>query len=71
MAWHDPNPGTQPRAVFSDRGEHFFRFRFLAAEQLTPAALDQMASGWQRPPLFAEVTRGMKNRNLRNKYTPV
>ena len=70
MAWHDPNPGTHPRGVFSDRGEHTFRFRFVAAPTLSAATLDKMALGWQRPPLTADFTRGMKNRALRKAYAP-
>ena len=70
MAWHEPNPGTHPRGIFSDRGEHFFRFRFLAGGTLSAAELDRMAFGMQRPPLTADVTRGMKNRALRREYAP-
>jgi hypothetical protein len=71
MAWNKPGPAPHARSVYSDRGQHFFRFRFLAGENLTAADLDQIALAWQRPPLFAELTRGMRNRNLRAKYTPV
>ena len=70
MAWHDPHPGDHPRGVFSDRGEHTFRFRFVAAPTLSAATLDKMALGWQRPPLTADLTRGMKNRALRQAYQP-
>jgi alpha-mannosidase len=70
MAWHDPNPGVHPRGIYSDRGEHFFRFRFMAAPTISVAALDQMAFGLQRPPLTADFTRGMKNRALRKEYAP-
>jgi len=70
MAWHDPHPGNQPRGVFSDRGEHFFRFRFITAETISTASLDQVAFGMQRPPLTADFTRGMKNRALRKEYAP-
>jgi alpha-mannosidase len=70
MAWHDPDPGQYPRGIFSDRGEHFFRIRFMAAETLSAAYLDQMAFGWQRPLLTADVTRGMKNRALKQRYAP-
>jgi alpha-mannosidase len=71
MAWHKPGPDPHARSVYSDRGEHFFRFRFLAEENVTAADLDQISLAWQRPPLFAELTRGMRNRNLRAKYTPI
>jgi alpha-mannosidase len=70
MACHDPNPGTHPRSVFSDRGEHRFRFRFLSATRLGTKALDQMASGLHRLPLTAGLTRGMKNRAFRGEYLP-
>ena len=71
LARHDPNPGTHPRSVFSDRGEHLFRFRFLAAPELTSTFLDQTAVGWQRPLLSADCTRGMAKRFLRAAYRPV
>jgi len=71
MAWHEPNPAPQSRSVYSDRGEHFFRFRFLADENVTAADLEHISIAWQRPLLSAELTRGMRNRNLRAKYTPV
>ena len=71
MAWHVPVLSPHPRSVYSDRGEHFFRFRFLAGENVTAAALDQIALAWQRPLLSAELTRGMLNRNLQAKYAPV
>ena len=70
MAWHAPATGDYPRGVFSDRGEHFFRFRFLSAGTLSAADLDRMAFDLQRPLLTADVTRGMKNRALKQKYTP-
>jgi alpha-mannosidase len=70
MAWHEPNPGINVRGIHSDRGEHFFRFRFLSGETLSNASLDQMSFGWQRPPLTADFTRGMKKRALRKEYEP-
>jgi alpha-mannosidase len=70
MAWHEPHPGKYPRGIFSDRGEHFFRFRFIAGENISAAFLDQVAFGMQRPPLTADWTRGMKNRAVRNAYAP-
>jgi alpha-mannosidase len=70
MACHDPNPGTHPRASFSDRGEHFFRFRFLALGKRTPADLDAIAYAQQRPLLSSTTTRGMKSRSLKGKYAP-
>lgn len=65
MACHEPNPGTHVRRVFSDQGEHKFRFRFLSASRITPAELDSMALALHRPPISAELTRGMRNRSLR------
>jgi alpha-mannosidase len=70
MAWHDPHPGTDPRGVYSDRGEHIFRLRFMAGPNISVGALDRMAFGLQRPPLTADFTRGMKNRALRKEYQP-
>jgi alpha-mannosidase len=69
MAWHIPNPGHHPHRVFSDRGEHFFRFRFLPGD-ISGEALDEMAFAWQRAPLTADVTRGMARRALRENYVP-
>jgi alpha-mannosidase len=60
-AHHDPHPGNSPRSRFTDQGEHEFRFRFLVGEAAT--ALDAQALAMQRPPLFAEVTRGMPSRH--------
>jgi alpha-mannosidase len=59
FAHHDPHSGHSPRARHTDQGEHEFRFRFLAGDAATGAALDGQATMLQRPPLFAEVTRGM------------
>jgi len=70
MAWHEPNPGTSPRGVFSDCGEHFFRFRFLAGDNLAASWLDDIAYGWQRPLIGAELTHGMRNVYLRGGYEP-
>ena len=58
MAHHDPNPGTWPRRTFSDQGEHEFRFRFFGAAT-TGERLDAHALMLQRPPIMAELTRGM------------
>ena len=71
LARHDPNPGTHPRSVFSDRGEHFFRCRFLAAPRLAGETLDGIAIGWQRPLLSADCTRRMAKRFLRAAYRPL
>ena len=58
MAHHDPNPGTWPRSVVSDQGEHEFRFRFFAGS-ITGEQLDTQALMLQRPLIVAELTRGM------------
>lgn len=70
MACHEPNPGTDPRTVFSDQGCHTFRFRLLAGNSLTANQLDVLALGLHRPPLHVELTRGMKTRAYRNAYLP-
>ncbi len=68
MACHEPNPGTHVRRVFSDQGEQRFRLRLLAAPHITPAELDAVALSIHRPPLSAELTRGMRNRALRGSH---
>ena len=71
IGFADPlQPDFNALAPHCDRGEHFFRFRFMAAGTLAPEELDQIAFGWQRPPLTADFTRGMKNRALRKEYAP-
>ena len=59
MAYHDPHPGTPPRPVFADQGEHRFVFRFYAGSDVTPDLLDNAAIGIARPVLLADYTRGM------------
>lgn len=60
MAHHHPHPANQsPRALFADRGEHLFRFRFFAGSTLTPELLENHAWMLMRPPLVAETTAGM------------
>ncbi len=60
LAQHDPFPTTPfPRAQWSDRGEHFFTFRFYPEGSVTAAQLDRDALALQRPPTFASITRGM------------
>ena len=60
MAHHAPNPGTgNARVQVSDQGEHTFRFRFRLAADLTPQDLDREALGLHRPPVGADLTRGM------------
>ncbi len=70
MAWHDPTPPTHPRCTFSDRGEHFFRFRLMVLKEIDGPLLDEISFQMQRPPLTACTTQGMKNRDLRFQYSP-
>ena len=61
MAHHDPHPADFPRAEFADQGRHRFRFRF----HLGPVTAETLAAetrAWERPPLVAELTRGMPAR---------
>lgn len=58
MACHDPNPGSPARAVFADQGVHRFRFRFWPGG-LAPQMLAPQTEAMLRPPLWAELTRGM------------
>ena len=63
MAHHDPcGPGFS-RAVVADQGVHTFRFRFHPGSVET-ADLAREALAWQRPPLIAELTRGMPMRMM-------
>jgi len=59
MAHHLPMPPAHPRGVYADQGEHAFRFRFFFDRSLTADALDHQAKMFQRPPLTADLTRGM------------
>lgn len=64
MAQHDPCPtdgSRMPRAVVADQGTHRFRFRFLF-DGVLPEGLAAQAFAWHRPPLAAELTRGMPAR---------
>ena len=63
MAHHDPCPDFGPHGVVADQGVHTFRFRFHLAAA-APAALAAAARAWQRPPLVAELTRGMPVRMM-------
>ncbi len=65
LAHHDANPEVSLRRRYSDRGEHTLRFQFLRQAELLPMALDEMASAMHRPPLFADLTRGMPSRQKR------
>ncbi len=62
MAHHEPHLGHSPRGVVSDQGVHEFRFRFQLGKDIAPAACDANATGWQRAPLCADLTRGMPTR---------
>jgi alpha-mannosidase len=70
LACHEPNPGSHPRTIFSDQGEHFFRFRFLAAPSLSADELDRIALGLNHPPSTATTTRGMPGRAGWGDYLP-
>jgi alpha-mannosidase len=58
LAHHDPHPGYAPRAVVADQGVHEFRFRFFH-NRVDTQTLDRHALTLQRPPLPADLTRGM------------
>lgn len=58
MAHHLPHPGGNVDGISSDRGEHVFRFRF-SVNNASPDELWQAVYAWLRPPLFADLTRGM------------
>jgi alpha-mannosidase len=71
LACHTPNVGDAPRTVFSDQGEHVFRFRFLASPaEISVAGLEEWALGLHRPLLSADLTRGMRKRAYRESYVP-
>jgi len=70
MACHDEKRPVLPRDVFADRGEHWFRFRFMAGKRIATTQLDEVAIGMQRPLLTASTTRGMKTKYLRGTYAP-
>lgn len=57
MAHHDPHPGQAARRTVSDQGVHEFRFRFLSSAD--GAVLEAHALMLQRPPVYADLTRGM------------
>jgi alpha-mannosidase len=59
MAHHVPNPPEELRGVYSDQGVHEFRIWFILAADVTPAVLEQRAMCAHRPPLYADLTRGM------------
>jgi alpha-mannosidase len=57
MAHHDPCVPTHAHGTLSDQGVHTFRFRFWGGSNLAALAAD--AFRWHRPPLTADLTRGM------------
>lgn len=59
MAHHAPNPATNARRIWSDHGEHTFRFRFFTHPAPLPDVLDRHALVWHRPLITADLTRGM------------
>lgn len=59
LAHHEPNPGIAARRVYSDRGEHALRFRFVIQPTLDQDWLPHQAIGVHQPPLVADLTRGM------------
>ena len=60
MAYHLPfDTSDAKRTVVADQGEHIFRFRFYFGTSVTPEILDAAAKNMQRPPLTADLTRGM------------
>jgi len=62
MAHHGPRRDIPPGARVADQGEHFFRFRFFAGAGVTPALLESHALALHRPPVAADLTRGMPRR---------
>jgi len=62
MAFHVPYFSEAPRKVIADQGVHEFRFRFFSGTATGPKLLDNHALMLQRPPLIADLTRGMPKR---------
>lgn len=62
MAQNDPPRPAAPRFTVSDQGPHAFRFRFFRGQTVTTARLERESLMLHRPPLFADVTRGMPPR---------
>ena len=59
LALHDPYAGTTEHGMLADRGQHEFRFRFYCGKVSTEQ-LESSAHTLRRPPLYADLTRGMK-----------
>jgi alpha-mannosidase len=62
MAQNDPPRPAAPRFTVSDQGPHAFRFRFFRGQIVTTARLERESLMLHRPPLLADVTRGMPPR---------
>jgi alpha-mannosidase len=56
---HDPRGVDRPDAAVTDQGVHSFHFRFYLGEAATAQRLEAHALALNRPPLCAELTRGM------------
>jgi alpha-mannosidase len=59
MTHHEPSLGAALNAVHSDQGVHEFCFRFHLGAGTTAARLEHGALMQQRPPVVADLTRGM------------
>jgi len=62
MAHHVPDDGTGPRSIASDQGVHEFRFRLYGGLAAALETLEAAALALQRPPVIADLTRGMPTR---------
>lgn len=60
MAHHEPKVPERTHVVFSDRGEHRFRFRLATGEAVCEEYLERLSLGDHRPPVCADLTRGMQ-----------
>ncbi len=59
LAHHEGGVPEFGRGVPADQGLHELHLRFVSDDGLEPAALDQHAWGLHRPPVIADLTRGM------------
>ncbi|MDB6168799.1 MAG: Alpha-mannosidase [Verrucomicrobia bacterium] len=64
FAHHDPKilPEKLEHHAWIDQGEHVFTMRFFPPGKVTAKELDRHALLLQRPPVIADVTRGMPHR---------
>jgi alpha-mannosidase len=67
MAHHAPHPGVKERRVISDQGPQDFTFYFFPRLAGGSAQLDELALGRHRPPVVADLTRGMPLRPARGR----